>query len=284
MIVLLDNCEHLMDAACGLARSLLAGTEHLRIIATSREALHLPGEVTYIVPPLGIPRVGKDDLKAAGSFDAVRLFVSRAEAVRPGFRLTAESAGAILEICRRLDGIPLAIELAAARLGSFTPQQIAEHLDQRFRLLSGGRRTGIPRQETLQAAIDWSYVTLNDIERLLFVRLGIFQGDFSLEAAKAIVAFEGLDEFDLLEVLPRLIDKSLVVAEPTHGEMRYRMLETIRQYALERLGTACAKTVLESRHATHFLALAEVARPTTVRQHEEILDRLRAEYDNCDRL
>ena len=234
-LIIVDNCEHLIDAASRVILAVMGGTQNARIIATSRESLHLPGEVVYVVPPLGVPGVGDEvDVRAMGQFDAVRLFVNRAESARPGFRLTAESGPAILEICRRLDGIPLAIELAAACLASFTPQQIASHLDQRFRLLSGGRRGGIPRQDTLQATIDWSYALLTEVERLLFLRLAVFRSDFSLEASQAIVAVEGIDEMGVLEVLPRLIDKSLVVAEPVRGEMRYRLLETIRQYAADR--------------------------------------------------
>ena len=281
-LVLLDNCEHLIDEASRVAAALHSRTERLRIMATSRESLHLSGEVVYQVPALGIP--GKDqpvDPQTAARFDAVRLFVYRAESVRPGFRLTSETTAAIIEICRRLDGVPLAIELAAARLASFTPQQIASHLDQRFRLLSGGRRDGLPRQETLQATIDWSYALLNDRERLLFMRLAVFRGDFSLEAAQRIVAVEGLDEMDLLEVLPRLIDKSLIVAEPVHGEMRYRLLETLRQYAYDRWELTGERPLLETRHALRFLELAEEgAANVRSAKHEEVLDRLRIEHDN----
>lgn len=281
-LVVLDNCEHLIDSACRTAAALLGGTEDLRIMATSREPLHLPGEVAYLVPPLGIPRTSQVvDLHIAGRSDAVRLFVNRAESAQPGFRLTSGTAAAVVEICRRLDGIPLAIELAAARLASFTPQQLARHLDQRFRLLSVVRRGGLPRQETLQAAIDWSYALLNDMERLLFMRLAVFRGDFSLEAAQKIVVGDGLDEMDLLEVLPRLIDKSLIVAEPVRGEMRYRLLETLRQYAGDRWESTGERPAHEARHALHFLELAEDG-ATNLRsaKHEEVLDRLTIEHDN----
>jgi predicted ATPase len=281
-LLILDNCEHLIDAARKVVAAVLSGTQGVSIIATSRESLHIPGEVGYAVPPLGIPPAGDPlDLRAVGRFDAVRLFVNRAESARAGFRLTNDTAGAVLEICRRLDGIPLAIELAAARLASFAPQQIAGHLDQRFRLLSGGRQDGVPRQETLQATIDWSYALLSEIERLLFLRLAVFRGDFSLEASQAIVAVAGIDEMDLLEVLPRLIDKSLVVAEPVRGEMRYRLLETIRQYASDRWEPTGERPLLQDRHAAHFLQVAEDGSANLrTAKHEEVLDRLRVEHDN----
>jgi predicted ATPase len=281
-LIVLDNCEHLIDAANRATTTLLSGTQTLRIMATSRESLHVPGEVVYVVPPLGIPDLHHSvDPKVVGRFDAVRLFADRAESARPGFRLTSETSGAALEICRRLDGIPLAIELAAARLASFTPQQIAGNLDQRFRLLAGGRRGGLPRQETLLATIDWSYTLLNDLERQLFRRLSVFRGDFSLEAAQKIVAGEGLDAMDLLEVLPRLIDKSLIVAEPAQGEMRYRLLETLRQYAGDLWESTGERPAHEERHALHFLEQAEDG-ATNLRsaKHEEVLDRLRTEHDN----
>jgi predicted ATPase/class 3 adenylate cyclase len=282
-LVVLDNCEHLLDSACRVAAALLGGTQSLRIMATSRESLHLPGEVAYLVPSLGVPSSGQTvDPQLVGRFDAVRLFTNRAESVRPGFRLKPETTKAVGEICRRLDGIPLAIELAAARLASFTPQQIAGHLDHRFRLLSGGRRGGLPRQETLQAAIDWSYALLNDLERLLFLRLSVFRSDFSLEAAQKILAGEGLDEMDSLEVLPRLIDKSLVVAEPSHGEMRYRLLETLRQYAYDRWESTGERPGVEHRHTLYFLDMAEegAASLGKTAKHEEWMTHLNAEHDN----
>jgi len=180
LLVVLDNCEHVVDSACQMAASLLQGTSALRVLATSREPLRLPGEAKYAVPPLGVPDAEhRLDATSVSRFDAVRLFISRGESVRPGFRLTSEATIAVVEICRRLDGIPLAIELAAARLASFSPQQIEAHLDHRFRLLTGGSRAGLARQQTLQATIDWSYALLGDRERSLFQRLSVFQIGFS---------------------------------------------------------------------------------------------------------
>ncbi|MGH8928129.1 MAG: ATP-binding protein, partial [Acidimicrobiia bacterium] len=281
-LMVLDNCEHLIEESSRIAFSLLGGSEGLRILATSREALHLPNEVVYLVPPLGVPVAGyPKDPRLAASFDSVRLFASRAENVQPGFRLDEETSAAAMEICRRLDGIPLAIELAAARLASFTPRQIASHLDQRFRLLSGGRRGGLVRQETLEATINWSYALLTDIERLVFMRLAVFRGGFSLEAAQRILAGGAIDELGMLEVLPRLIDKSLVVSEPLQGEMRYRLLETLRQYADDRWDSTGERPAFEGRHATYFLALAEEgADNLRSAKHQEVFERLQTEHDN----
>ena len=282
LLLLIDNCEHLIDAVDRVVGGLLSGTDKIRVLATSREPLHLPGEVSYRVPPLRVPASQEFDPRVLGRFDAVRLFVARAESVRPGFRLTAKTARAVAEICRRLDGIPLAIELAAARLASFSPDQIASHLDQRFRLLSGGRRGGLPRHDTLQATIDWSYEFLDEQEQRLFRRLATFRSDFSLEAAQRILTTEGLDEMDLLEVLPRLIDKSLVLAEPTEGEMRYRLLETIREYAATAWEPTGERPGVETRHAGFFLELAEEATASLGKsaKHDEWMDRLNLEHDN----
>ena len=280
-LLILDNCEHLIDEISYVTSLLLGDSNCLRILATSREALRLPGEVTYLIPPLGLPQPGQSmDPQQISRFDAVRLFVSRAEAVRPGFRLNAEMSAHVIEICRRLDGIPLAIELAAACLSSFTPQQIANNLDRRFRLLGSNRRVGVARQETLRATIDWSYELLKDAERTLFLRLAVFRSDFSLEAAQRILADEMLDEMDLLELLPRLIDKSLVVSEPGGDEMRYRLLETLRQYALEK-GSPGESDLFEERQVAYFLDLAE-AETANLRstKHEQALERLQLEHDN----
>jgi predicted ATPase/class 3 adenylate cyclase len=282
LLLLVDNCEHLIDAINRVVGDLLGGTDKIRVLATSREPLHLPGEVSYRVPSLRVPATVQGfDPRVLGSFDAVRLFVARAESVRPAFRLTSKNSGAVVEICRRLDGIPLAIELAAARLASFSPEQIASHLDQRFRLLSGSRRGGLPRHDTLQATIDWSYALLDEQEQQLFRRLAVFRSDFSLEAAQRIVAGEGLDEMDLLELLPRLIDKSLVLAEPAEGEMRYRLLETIREYGAERLSIAGEIDQFQTRHVSYYLQLAEETEPNLQSAKQADAEQmLEAEHDN----
>ncbi|HJQ94491.1 MAG TPA: tetratricopeptide repeat protein [Acidimicrobiia bacterium] len=283
VLLLIDNCEHLLDAICGVATSLLASCKSLSVLTTSRELLRLPGEVAYHVPTLDLPRSGNpEDTSVIGRFDAVRLFVTRAESTRPGFRLTSDIAGAVLEICRRLDGIPLAIELAAAQLASFTPQQIASHLDQRFRLLGRGRRGGLPRQATLQATFDWSYALLTEAERSMFMRLSVFRGDFSLEAVQRIVAGDGLDAMDIFELLPRLIDKSLVVAERADNQMRYRLLETLRQYSADRWEPTGDRRAYEARHADYFLQVAEeeAANLGQGAKHEQSMATLAAEQDN----
>jgi predicted ATPase len=282
LLLLVDNCEHLIDAVNRRIGGLLAGTEKIRVLATSREPLHLPGEVPYRVPSLQVPgAVQGVDLRLLRGFDAVRLFLERAESVRPGFRLTATTAGPVVEICRRLDGIPLAIELAVARLSSFSPEQIASHLNQRFRLLSGGRRGGLPRHDTLKATIDWSYALLDEHEKQLFRRLAAFRGDFSLEAAQRIVSVGDFGEIDVLEVLPRLIDKSLVLAEPAGDEMRYRLLETIREYGAEQLIAASETDQVHTSHASYYLQLAEDAEPNlqTAKQ-PETSQMLETEHDN----
>jgi predicted ATPase len=282
LLVVLDNCEHVVDSACQMAASLLQGTSALRVLATSREPLRLPGEAKYAVPPLGVPDAEhRLDATSVSRFDAVRLFISRGESVRPGFRLTSEATIAVVEICRRLDGIPLAIELAAARLASFSPQQIEAHLDHRFRLLTGGSRAGLARQQTLQATIDWSYALLGDRERSLFQRLSVFQSAFSLEAAQQIASGEMLDELDVIEVLPRIIDKSLIAVDPSHAEVRYRLLETLRLYASDRWQPTGEKPVVEARHAMYFLELAEEGTANLrISKHEEWMDPLKAEHDN----
>jgi non-specific serine/threonine protein kinase len=214
-------------------------------------------------------------------YDAVQLFLERAAAAKPDFFVTIDNAPAVAEICQRLDGMPLGIELAAARLRSFTPQQIAEYLDQRFRILTGGARTALPRQQTLAAAIDWSYRLLDEREQLLFERLAVFQGGFDLEGAQQVCEGDGLDEFDVFELVPVLVDKSLVNADVGGDAARYRLLETIRQFARERLDEAGATDTVRRGHAEYFMSLAEEAEPNVRGEREkEWWDRLDTELDN----
>ena len=263
LLLLLDNCEHLLDACVRLADALLRGCPGRTILATSREALAVAGEVVRRIPPLAAPPPGDlPPLERLADFGAVRLFLERARAVRPDIALTPRNAPAVAELCRRLDGIPLALELAAARVGVLAVEQLSAHLDQQFRLLTGGSRAALPRQRTLRAAVDWSYDLLSDRERALCRRLSAFAGGCTLEAVEAVGAGDGLAREDVLDLLARLVEQSLVIAEEQEdGATRYRLLEPLRQYAAERLAEAGEVDAIGDRHAAHFLALAEAAAP-----------------------
>lgn len=238
VLLVLDNCEHLLDGCALLADALLRVCPDLRVLATSREPLDVAGEVAWRVLPLGLPTaVEHAPSGEVARAEAVRLFVERAQAARPGFALTAYNAAAVAEICRRLDGIPLALELAAARMRLLAPEEIAERLSDRFGLLTGGGRTAPARQQTLRATVDWSYNLLSEAERRLFERLAVFTGGFSLDAAEAVGASDGGEAAAVLGLLAQLVDRSLVLAELPGGAepTRYRLLETLRAYGLERL-------------------------------------------------
>jgi predicted ATPase/DNA-binding SARP family transcriptional activator len=254
-VIVMDNCEHLVDAVARLADDLLGQCPRLRVLATSREPLGVFGETLSPVPPLEIPEPGVSTTEAMAN-PAVRLLAERAAAVRPGFVVTAGNVGTVVEICRRLDGLPLAIELAAARLRSLTAEQLADRLDDRFRLLTGGSRTALPRHQTLRAVVAWSWGLLDETERRFAERLAVFPGGVALAAAERVC--EQPDA--ALELLTALVDKSLLQIADGPG-LRYRMLETIREFALERL--ADRGTIAEARaaHAAYFLALAETSEP-----------------------
>jgi predicted ATPase/class 3 adenylate cyclase len=291
LLLLVDNAEHLVDGVAGLAGPLLAAAPRLRILATSREALAVPGEAVLQLQSLSCPafdRHGSTEdttqaaLDAAGATEAVRLFVERAGAVDPTFVLDAGNVGAVSEICRRLDGIPLAIELAAARISAMSADDIAVRLGDRFRLLAGGRRTAVPRQQTLHALIDWSWDLLTDDDRRLLRRLAIFAGGWTVAAASRIVGDDDgrIDEADLADGLARLVDRSLVIIDrgPT---TRYRMLETIRQYAREKLIGAGEVATLGDRHFAAYAALLIEAVPGLRGPlMADWLDRLDADADN----
>jgi predicted ATPase/class 3 adenylate cyclase len=237
LLLIIDNCEHVVEACAQLAGALLRGCPNVHILASSRETLGIAGEAPFRVPSLATPDPRRlPPIEMLTQYEAVRLFVERAAAVLPGFRLTHDNASAIAQVCSRLDGIPLALELAAARVTVLRVEQIAARLDDRFRLLTGGSRTAVPRQQTLRALIDWSYDLLAEAERVMLQRSSVFVGGWTLEAAEAVCAGDGLDHDEVLDVLAQLVNKSLVVADREQGqETRYRLLETIRQYALERL-------------------------------------------------
>src|SRR5262245_57511923 len=262
-LVCLDNCEHLIEATAAVADALLRSCPEVSVLATSREPLGVAGEIFWRVPSLG-------------ENQAMSLFVERAGRVRPWFTMDGTNETAVRTICRRLDGIPLAVELAAAWLGTLTPAQIASELDDRFSLLARGRRGVIERQQTLSASIGWSHDLLGDIDRVVFRRLSAFSGGFTLDAARAVVA-----EPHALDALGRLVDKSLVLVDERDGEARYRMLETIRQYASDRLRDAGEREAARDRHLDHYLALAETAFDELVRaDQDEWLALLETEHDN----
>ncbi|MFF7969813.1 BTAD domain-containing putative transcriptional regulator [Streptomyces sp. NPDC007905] len=256
-LLVLDNCEHLIDACAALASEVLARCPGVLVLATSREPLRSYGERTFRVPSLGLPDPRRlPSVEELGHFASVRLFVERAADATPGFRLTPGNAAAVAQICFRLDGMPLALELAAARVHVLAPRQIAERLDDALALLGGGSRHGATRQETLLGTLEWSHRLLDDEERRLFRRLAVFAGGFSLAAAEEVCA-DGTQTVSVLDLLGRLADKSLVWAEPRQDEVRYRLLETIRQYATERLRAAGELAATEARHRRFYLALAE---------------------------
>ncbi|HUA96508.1 MAG TPA: adenylate/guanylate cyclase domain-containing protein [Acidimicrobiales bacterium] len=258
LLLLLDNCEHLLTAVAQFVDTAVREAPGLRVLATSREGLAVAGERLVSVPSLGLPDVGAHPEGVLES-DAVRLFVDRAMESSSGFVAGSDEAASMAELCRRLDGIPLAIELAAARVAVMTPQEITVHLDQRFKLLTRGRRTAETRQQTLRNTIDWSYELLSDEERRVLRRLAVFAGDFGLAAAEAIAAGDGMKGFDVLDLLARLVEKSLVVAEGVSGETRYRLLETMRHYARERLEEAGEVDPVSEGHARYFLDFAKKA-------------------------
>ena len=280
LLVILDNCEHLVNACAEIAKQLLQAGPRVKILASSREHLNVAGEKSYPVPALATPdsNAGKDTA-ALARFDAVRLFIDRAVAVQPKFELTARNAQAVADICRRLDGIPLAIELAAARVRGLSAQKIAERLDHCFALLTDGEATALPRQKTLRASIDWSHDLLSAAERSVFRRLAVFAGGFTLEAAEAVCMGGEEDKFDVLDLLTRLVEKSLVELDAL-GE-RYRLLEIVRQYAQERLASSGEEREIRTRHMAFYLALAEKARPELVGPHQGAwLARLDHEREN----
>lgn len=282
LLLLLDNCEHLLSACATLADTLLRHCSQVTILATSREGLGISGETTYRVPSLSLPDSKKPQTPESLSlYESVRLFVERAVQVQTRFTITNENAPALAAICHRLDGIPLAIELAAARIRSLSVEEVNQRLDQRFRLLTGGNRTALPRQQTLRSLIDWSYDLLSDAEKTLLCGLSVFAGGWTLQAAEQVCSGEGVEEWEILDLLTSLSDKSLVVAEQRQGHTRYRLLETIRQYARDRLLESGHASATRHQHLAFFLNLAETAEPELVGADQKVwLERLETEHDN----
>ena len=282
LLMLLDNCEHLLDACAVLADSVLQRCPHLTILASSREALGIAGEQTYRVPSLSLPDPREDHTPASVvPFEAMQLFIDRCLKVRPDFRVTHENAATLVSICHRLDGIPLAIELAAARVRSLSVEEINRRLDHRFRLLTGGSRTALPRQQTLRSLIDWSYDLLQDPEKLLLQRLSVFAGGWTLDAAERICVGGHVGDGAVLDLLSSLIDKSLISIDQSEARSRYRLLETVRQYARERLVENGGAEAIRQRHRDYYLALAEEADKNLLgAEQADWLQRFEEEHDN----
>jgi predicted ATPase/DNA-binding SARP family transcriptional activator/DNA-binding CsgD family transcriptional regulator len=284
MLLVVDNCEHLIEAVVRLVDVLLDTCPGVRVLATSRETLGAAGEVAWVVPSLTVPDASTTD-KLEG-YESVRLFVERARQRDPSFVMTPRSRRAVAQVCRRLEGIPLAIELAAARMGVLSVEQIAARLDDSLRLLTAGGRTALPRHRTLRATLEWSHELLGEPERKLFGRLSVFAGGSTLEAAEAVGAGDGIERHDVLDLLSRLVDKSLVVTEvsPEEGTLRYRMLEPLRQYGQERLEEGDEAHRVRERHAEYYLALAEgaqeVGRELNAARPVAWLKRMEGEHDN----
>ncbi len=281
-LLVLDNCEHLLPACAHLSERLLLACPRMRILATSREALEVSGEVVRRVPSLTLP-----DLRHPPSpehlprYEAVRLFIERAALIQSEFALTADNAAAVARVVTRLDGIPLAIELAAARVKLLTVEQIEARLDDRFRLLTAGGRTALPRHQTLRAAMDWSYHLLSEQERAVLRRLSVFAGGWTLEAAEAVGSADDREKSGTFDLLAELVEKSLVVAETQGREARYRLLETVRQYGHDRLAESGEAAATRTRHRDWYLALAERAEPGLRGVDQKIwLERLEMENDN----
>jgi len=268
MLVVLDNCEHLLDASAELVMALLGAAPGLTVLATSREPIGVAGEVSWRVPSLSV------------ADEAIELFVDRARRARPDFAGDDDNASAVGEICRRLDGMPLAIELAAARVRALSVAEILEGLRDRFRLLTGGARTAVRRQQTLRASVDWSYALLTEPERVVFRRLAVFLGGFDLDPAQAVAGGGDVERYQVLDLLTLLVDKSLVVAENTGGRTRYRLLETVRQYALEKLGESGEADIVRARHRDYYTSMAALLDAPAGRDYEQRIEQAETEIDN----
>ena len=282
MLLVLDNCEHVLDACARLIDTLIRACPNLKVLASSREGLGIAGELTYRIPSLSLPDLKQTStVESVSQYEAVQLFVERALFHLPAFAVTNQNAPALASLCHRLDGIPFAIELAAARVRSLSVEEINSKLDNRFRLLTGGSRTALPRQQTLRALIDWSFDLLNAQEKTLLCRLSVFAGGWTLEAAETVGVGAEMEEWEALDLLTSLADKSLIVTEIEEQHTRYRLLETVRQYARDRLGESGEGGSVRLRHQAFFVALAEEAElQLRGPQGAMWLDRLDREHDN----
>jgi non-specific serine/threonine protein kinase len=282
-LLVLDNCEHLIDAAARLVRGLLCACPNLRVLASSREPLGIPGETVWPVPTLSVPDPEAEiSVEALMGAEAVRLFVDRARSRLPGFELTHENARSAATICRDLAGLPLAIELSTARMGALAVEQVAERLEDSLKLLTGGDRTAAPRHQTLRATLDWSYELLSERERRLFGRLSAFAGGWTLGAAEAVGAGESIEEGEVVDLLSRLVNKSMVVVEAAEDSgLRYGMLEPVRQYGQELLAASGEADAVRRRHASWYFELAKEVEPWLRGARQEVwLQHLEREYGN----
>ena len=285
LLLVLDNCEHLIEICAQISETLLRACPKLKILSSSREALGISGEVAYRVPSLDTPNPGSlPSWNELEEVDSIRLFIERATIAKPDFILTKDNAASVAQICSRLDGIPLAIELAASRVRVLTPERIADRLDDRFRLLTSGSRTALPRFQTLRAMIDWSYSLLTEQERSMFRRLAVFVGGWTLEAAELVCADVdpgGILPHDILDLLMRLVDKSLVMTEEVMGETRYYFLETIRQYSREKFSETTEVETIFKWHLNFFVRFAELAEEN-LKSRDQIIwqNRMAEEQDN----
>jgi predicted ATPase/DNA-binding CsgD family transcriptional regulator len=268
MLVVLDNCEHLLDASAELVVALLGTAAELTLLATSREPIGATGEVSWRVPSLSL------------ADEATELFADRARRARPDFRITTDNTTTVAEICRRLDGMPLAIELAAARVRALSLGEILDGLRDRFQLLTGGARTAVHRQQTLRASVDWSHALLSEDERVVLRRLAVFLGGFDLDAAQAVAGGSAMQRFQVLDLLALLVDKSLVVADNSGGTTRYRLLETVRQYALDKLAESGEADAARSHHRDYYTALGALLDRPTATDYERHLEQAETEIDN----
>ena len=268
MLMVLDNCEHLVDASAAIAAAVLGACPAVALLATSREPIRALGEITWQVPSLSL-----DD-------EAIELFSDRARHVRPDFAITDDNATIVADICQRLDGMPLAIELAAARIRALSLAEIVDSLHDRFRLLTGGARTAVRRQQTLRASVDWSHALLTEPEQILFRRLAVFLGGFDLDAAQAVAGGDDVERFQILDMLTLLVDKSLVVSEESRGRTRYRLLETMRQYALEKLGESREANDVRGRHRDYYMSAADQLDVPAQTGRDRLLDQAEADIDN----
>jgi predicted ATPase/class 3 adenylate cyclase/DNA-binding NarL/FixJ family response regulator len=269
MLVVLDNCEHLLDACANLVVTVLGGAPGLTLLATSREPIGVAGEATWRVPSLSL------------ADEAVELFADRARLAQTGFAVTDDNSTVLAEICQRLDGVPLAIELAAARVRALSLAEILDSLHDRFRLLTGGSRTAVRRQQTLRASVDWSHALLTEPERILFRRIAVFYGGFDLEAAQAVAGGGDVQRYQVLDQLSLLVDKSLVVAENIRGRTRYRLLETVRQYALEKLGESGEPDAVRTRHRDYYTTMVAVLDAPSISNLEQFFsEQAEIEVDN----
>jgi predicted ATPase/DNA-binding CsgD family transcriptional regulator len=282
LLLVLDNCEHVIGAAAAFVGAVLGACLELRILATSRQALGVDGEAAWPVPALSVPPAPEASAaEGLAAYEAVRLFVERAVATDASFALNPAVGPAVAEICRRLDGVPLAIELAAARVGVLAPAEIAARLDDRFRLLTAGSRTAAPRHQSMQAALEWSYGLLCDAERVLLSRLSVFAGGFALEAAEEVCAADTLPANQVFHLLAELVAKSLVVADTSGEQTHYRLLETFRHYSAGRLAAAGEAQAVGDRHAAYYTRLADLAEPQLTGARQGVwIERLDAEQAN----